>query len=482
MALQARPRLRHAAVAFAVAVGVVAGSNAATSDTTDWIANPTFATDVKGWTVSDRGRLERVVMNGYTAGKISSREGTRTVHMTSDLSDAAMVEGSTLSVRVKVQAIRPTVRIGVEAREIGDDGEVVAKSTWSGSRSTSQWRWVDLKLTTVSAGDHFSLRVIGYSLSGSKAVKVKQASVVASAPLPSPSPSPTDTSVPTPSPSPPPTPSTAPAPGPTFGNAGVRPCTSTQLEQLDYSRSGQGDLAWSDEFDGTSVDTNRWRVRNETTLSFDQARIMARNVEVNDGLLSITARRETVSGRDYTTGYLDTIGKFSRKYGRWEMRAKLPTAPDISRGLWPAFWLRADQQYGEIDVMEAWGDPAARDDAPLTTSYAWTLHENTNSPSGSQRYGGWGRLNVPIAESFHVWAVDWSPDCLEFSMDGVTTGSVAMATAPWLVSALSGPVNIRLNMQVGSSYWGFADASKPEDTRLPATYLVDYIRVYRPLS
>ena len=209
---------------------------------------------------------------------------------------------------------------------------------------------------------------------------------------------------------------------------------------------------------------------------------MARNVTVNDGLLSITARRETVSGRDYTTGYLDTIGKFSRKHGRWEMRAKLPTAPDISRGLWPAFWLRADQQYGEIDVMEAWGDPSSRDDMSLTTSYSWTLHENTNSPSGSQRYGGWGQLNVPIAEAFHVWAVDWSPDCLEFTMDGETTGSVAMASAPWLVSALSGPVNIRLNMQVGSSYWGFADVSRPEETRLPATYLVDYVRVYQPVD
>ena len=52
--------------------------------------------------------------------------------MTSDLSDAAMVEGSTLAVRVRVQAVRHgTVRIGVEAREIGGDGEVVAKSTWS---------------------------------------------------------------------------------------------------------------------------------------------------------------------------------------------------------------------------------------------------------------------------------------------------------------------------------------------------------------
>ncbi len=255
----------------------------------------------------------------------------------------------------------------------------------------------------------------------------------------------------------------------------MQPCTAAQLAELDP----RGDLAFADEFTGTSVDTTRWRVRNETTLSFDQARIMAANVAVADGLLSITARRETIKGRNYTTGYLDTIGTFSRKYGRWEMRAKLPIAPGVSRGLWPAFWLRADQQFGEIDVMEAWGDPTSRGDT-LTKSYSWTLHENTNSPPGSQRHHGWGRHAAPLADDFHVWAFDWSPACLSFSMDGKNTGSVATATAPWLQTALAGPVNIRLNMQIGNNYWGFVDESKPGQTELPATYLVDYVRVYQP--
>ena len=67
-------------------------------------------------------------------------------------------------------------------------------------------------------------------------------------------------------------------------------------------------------------------------------------------------------------------------------------------------------------------------------------------------------------------------------MNGVTTGSVALATAPWLVPSLAGPVNIRLNLQIGSSYWGFADAAAPQQTKLPATYLVDYVRVYRPVG
>ena len=118
----------------------------------------------------------------------------------------------------------------------------------------------------------------------------------------------------------------------------------------------------------------------------------------------------------------------------------------------------------------------------LKTSYAWTVHENTNSPAGSQRFGGWGQLPTPVADSFHVWAVDWSPVCLKFNTNGVTTGSMALGSAPWLAPSLSGPVNIRLNMQIGSNYWGLADSARPEETKLPATYLVDYVRVYRPVG
>ena len=109
----------------------------------------------------------------------------------------------------------------------------------------------------------------------------------------------------------------------------------TELRNLDYSRTEQGQLAWADEFDGDVVDTRRWTVRDRTTLSFDQAAIRARNVAVRDGALTIEARRESCGGRDYTTGYLDTIGQFSQRHGRWEIRARLPVTAGSSRGLWP---------------------------------------------------------------------------------------------------------------------------------------------------
>jgi len=255
------------------------------------------------------------------------------------------------------------------------------------------------------------------------------------------------------------------------------PCPAEDLP--DYTGDGTKAPTWNDEFSGDKVDQSRWTIRDQTSLSFDQARIRARNVSVRDGHLVIEARRESAGDRRYTTGYLDTIDRFSQRYGRWEIRARLPVEAGKSRGLWPAFWLRADDAPGEIDVMEAWGTPANH---PRTgpATYAWTIHEDTEG--GGSRFGGWGTAEgkASMAEEFHVYAVDWSPQCIVFSLDGKRVGAVAMTAAPWLSTSLRGKVNMRLNLQIGSHYWGRVDSNRPELTQLPAGFAVDYVRVYGP--
>lgn len=252
---------------------------------------------------------------------------------------------------------------------------------------------------------------------------------------------------------------------------------------LDYSQPAQGTLDWSDEFDGTKVDQTHWRVRDGESLSYDQARIQAANVAVGGGLLTIEARRQDAAGRPFTTGYLDTIGRYARQYGRWEISAKLPTQVGDSRGLWPAFWLRGVDSPGEVDVVEAWGEPTVRP-GYRSGSYQWTVHQDTDAPPGSQHLSGWGTEpgTPPVADGFHLYAVDWSPDCLVFSFDHHVVGVVSRDQAPWMSTSLAGPVDIRLNLQVGQSYWGYADPADSQLTVLPAKLLVDYVRVYRPLS
>ena len=237
---------------------------------------------------------------------------------------------------------------------------------------------------------------------------------------------------------------------------------------------------FGDEFNGSSVDTSKWRVRDGESLSFDKARILARNVTVHDGLLDIAGKRETVSSRDYTTGYVDTIGKFSQKYGRWEMRAKVPTDSTKTKGVWPAFWLRGDSTPGEIDIMETWGSPATQSFNP-STSNSWTIWRDTNV-GGADKFTGWSHPqghSPAIYNDYHVYAVNWSPDCMTFSFDGRVVGSIKTSSASWMTSSFNSPVNIRLNMQVGSSYWGFPDST---NTKTQFNFLVDYVRAYSPSS
>lgn len=262
------------------------------------------------------------------------------------------------------------------------------------------------------------------------------------------------------------------------------PCRTGDVDRLDLSDPAQGRLAWHDEFSGTRVDPDRWTVRDDTTLSFDQARIRADAVEVRGGRLRITARSDpagdTSGERPVSTGYLDTIGHFAQQHGRWEVRARLPVEPGRSRALWPAFWLRASDLPGEIDVVEAWGTPTSRQRSAMSEQYAWTVHEDTTAPPGYRRVGGWGRAAEPLADGFHTYAVDWTPGCLRFSLDGRTTGFVDLDREPRLRRALDGPVDIRLNLQVGSSYWGRLDPERPGTTGLPATFEIDHVRVFRP--
>ncbi|MCW2831130.1 MAG: hypothetical protein JWP31_1822, partial [Aeromicrobium sp.] len=164
--------------------------------------------------------------------------------------------------------------------------------------------------------------------------------------------------------------------------------TPASCESIDYSEPGQGRLSFHDDFTGSSVDSSKWNVRDEESLSFDSARIRAANVTVHDGLLDIAGKRETVAGREWTTGYLDTIGTFSQEFGRWEMRAKVSTDGVRTRGVWPAFWLRGDSTPGEIDVMETYGAPATQTYDP-SRSYEWTIWKDTTRESGDDKIRGW---------------------------------------------------------------------------------------------
>jgi beta-glucanase (GH16 family) len=233
-------------------------------------------------------------------------------------------------------------------------------------------------------------------------------------------------------------------------------------------------LVWSDEFTGTALDTAKWDAREDDWVEYDLACITNRpqNVSVADGLLTLRAQREryTCGGggtRDYTTAYLATDGgRASFRYGRFEMRAKSPTGPSNSRGLWPAFWMRPEGKgKGEIDVVELPGGATYHQSATAAIFYDYTPVKQDN------------RFTLPAghpADGFHRYTVDWDPTAIRWYVDGVQVWHRDRVSTPWFDEVFHKAYHLRLNFQVGG-WLGAPDAG----TTFPAEFQVDWVRVYQ---
>ncbi len=239
-------------------------------------------------------------------------------------------------------------------------------------------------------------------------------------------------------------------------------------------------LVWSDEFnapDGSPPDPARWTLEvggngfgnNELEYYTDRPR----NTHLDKGNLLITAVAERYTGpdgvtRQYTSARMKTSKKFSRQFGRFEARMKLPQG----RGFWPAFWLLGEDckkwpNCGEIDIMENVG-------SKLTTVLG-TIH----GPGYSGDKGISRHYELPLGETvsdgFHVYAVEWEAAAIRFYMDGVLYATTTPADLPagtrWVFDH---PFFIILNLAVGGNLPGSPDA----ETKFPQSMLVDYVRVY----
>ena len=244
-------------------------------------------------------------------------------------------------------------------------------------------------------------------------------------------------------------------------------------------------LAWSDEFNGAAgeaVDSTKWVADTGGHGWGNQERQYytagANALLDGGGNLVITARVSTDSSRQcwygvcrYTSARLKTKGRFETTYGRFEARIRVPRG----QGIWPAFWMLGadiDQvgwpQCGEIDVMENIGrEPNI-------------VHGTVHGPgySGANGIGGAYTLaTAPLADDFHIFAVEWTPGEIRWLIDGTEyrrlTPAGLPAGAAWVFNH---PFFMLLNVAVGGAWPGEPDAS----TVLPQQMLVDYVRVYGP--
>jgi beta-glucanase (GH16 family) len=237
---------------------------------------------------------------------------------------------------------------------------------------------------------------------------------------------------------------------------------------------------WADEFNYTgSPDTSKWTYDlgdgcpdvcgwgNNELQFYTSAN---ENVRVENGRLIIEARHQAQGGKAYSSARIVTRNKGDWLYGRIEVRAKLPKG----KGTWPAIWmLPTDWSYGgwpvsgEIDIMEHVGfDPGV---------IHGTIHtEKYNHLKQTQKEG---TVNVPdCQDKFHVYAIDWRENRIEFFVDDSLYHTVLRDAADdhtgW---PFDKRFHLIMNIAVGGNWGGMQGI---DDSIWPQRMEIDYVRIY----
>ena len=254
-----------------------------------------------------------------------------------------------------------------------------------------------------------------------------------------------------------------------FGNR-----SEQELSKTDWQ------LVWSDEFDYTGLpDPTKWSYDtdgNATGWGNNEAQHYTagnpQNAYVADGTLKIVAIREIagIEGKNYSSARLVSKEKGDWRYGRFVIRAKLPTGI----GTWPAIWmLPTDWTYGgwpasgEIDIMENVGyDPDTIVGSAHTQKYYHSIGTHKN-----------GQIKCPTAYSqFHTYVLEWDAQEYRIFLDDepfFTFKNEGTGSETW---PFDQRFHLLLNLAIGGNWGGKMGI---DDTKFPHTFEIDYVRVYQ---
>jgi len=237
-------------------------------------------------------------------------------------------------------------------------------------------------------------------------------------------------------------------------------------------------LAWSDEFNGTSLDAGAWTFESGDGCpnvcgwgnnELEYYTNNTNNLFFQDGKMIIEAKAEAFGGKNYTSARIKTQGKKTFKFGRIDIRALLPKG----KGIWPALWLLPqDNVYGgwprsgEIDLLELIGSEPAK--AVGTAHYG-------PGPGSTYISRNYSLSSGTFNDEFHVFSLEWKADQMKWFVDGTLYSTINKAD----LGANNYPFNEQfffiVNLAVGGNWPGSPDAN----TVFPAWLIVDYIRIYQ---
>lgn len=240
-------------------------------------------------------------------------------------------------------------------------------------------------------------------------------------------------------------------------------------------------LLWSDEFDGTELNTDVWNYEPHepgwTNNELQEYTTSTDNVFVRDGHLVIKAIETEQDGAAYyTSGKVTTQNTQDFMYGKVVVSAKVPEG----QGLWPAIWMMPqDESFygqwpkcGEIDIMEVLGNDT-------TTSYS-TIHYG--EPHAEQQ-GTITLENGSFSDDFHLYSVEWEPGEMRFYTDD----ELVLTVNDWFTAVdgedekdypapFNQPFFVQMNLAVGGNWPGNPDETTDFDN---AEFEIDYVRVYQ---
>jgi len=232
----------------------------------------------------------------------------------------------------------------------------------------------------------------------------------------------------------------------------------------------QWTLIWSDEFNDNKLDETKWTQEtggngwgNNESQFYTAG---SNNLNISQGQLTITAKKEPYGSNAYTSAKISTKGKFTTKYGKIESRIQCPQG----KGLWPAFWMLGasiDQvswpKCGEIDIMEH-------------INSEMKIHGTAHWDNMGHQY--WGGIIANDPASFHDYSILWDSTKIQWFMDGNIYYQLNIANNVNGTEEFQLPFYLILNLAVGGSWPGYPDQS----TVFPAEMKIDYVRAYQPDS
>lgn len=248
-------------------------------------------------------------------------------------------------------------------------------------------------------------------------------------------------------------------------------------------------LSWSDEFDGETADSSKWKGYK----CGDNVSVTRMGCFWNTDMASVRDGSLHIQTKYYDKGYkggkrgwyscgLCTDGLFDQKYGYFEIRCILPKGT----GMWASFWM---MPHNINETIGNGGTDGAEIDVFESPNYQYKLRDHVNVVSSNIHYDAYGAEHrkktvcTPLMdendpyEEYNTYGVEWNEKEYIFYINGVETGRTDLGGASQVPEYLI--VNCNVSGTEGFPLNGWAGNALTFDSQQPTDLVIDYIRVYQ---